>query len=639
VSPHNLNSLIAAIDRILPKVNTSLSQLTPNDLLEQSLVLEQVRSYLVALESQNSQAKIGTSVQQSVTRQVVDAVGQKIASLGSNLIKPLQAEVEILQQQKADLTSEIQDIKALRQKYYFAEQQLAILQQTISEFLLILSDVYDGLRLRTQESLTPEVAQIRANLNTQFLGFQSSVLEQYSTSKTTNVDDIGMLPHGANYQQSSSLSTPLHPVERLEKMRQLQVQSDQLLITLNFTFKIVFESLQHNLKNSQESLTEGVENLCNQRQKSEVMFKTLLNQIAQQVRDLTNLQISEFGATTNAASNQTTLLSNQQISKTLSLTKLLPNFVSSFRGIQPNMVKQVRKSEKTPYSNTSFISKPIAKPLSLGIINPKIDLKNQQATPKIKFQQTETEINQLEHTPEIEEIDLDLADLGVQPIDVSDLDRFLHDEIAALTSSALAEEDVLDSEDLAQNADATNKNIQPIANIATITQQTDLWAADASSITVKPDPNSVVILAQLLTVDQNSAVVEDNYILASPKEDLIPTNQPSIQSDIKHFLPQNTLQQLTEDLSMFEWCERKTFSEQPPTPIVDLIAKAPTEVTILKYRPKVLASEQNLDLDSFSSEPQHLDEDLSLDEKTLIDNPFTLYTQEDFSDNDGYKRK
>ena len=605
---HNLHSLIAAIDHILPKVSTSVSQLTPNDLLEQSLVLEQVRSYLVTLESQNSSVKIGTSVQQSVTRQVVDAVGQKFASFGSNLIKPLQAEVEILQQQKANLTSEVGEIELLRQKYYFVEQQLARLQQTISEFLLVLSDVYGGKSLRTSKSFTPEVAQIKVNLDTQFLGFQSSILEQHSTPETTH----------------------------LEKVQQIEVQSEQLLITLDYTFKFVFESLQQNFKSYQESLNKSGGNLDNQRQKSEVMFKALLNQISQQVRDLTNLQLSEFEGTTNAASNPTTLEVNQQISKTPPLTKLLPNLASSLRVIQPHGVKQTPKSRKLPYSSTSFISKPSQKPLGLGLINPKFDLKKQQATPNIQLPQTETESSQLEPTPEIAEIDLDLAALGVQPIDVSDLDSFLHDEIAALTSSALAE-DALGDE--TQDVDETTKNIELVPNIDTITQSTDLLPADASPITVESETNSGVILAQLLTVDPDAAVVEDNYILASPKEDLIPTNEPSLQSDIKHFLPKDTLQQLTEDLSMFEWCKPQTFSEQPSMPIVDLIAKAPTEVTILKYQPKVLPSDQDVELDLFSSEPQLLDEDLPLDEEILINNPFTLNPQEDFSDNDSYKRK
>ena len=600
MNSHNLHSLIATIDHILPKVSTSVSQLTPNDLLEQSLVLEQVRSYLVTLESQNSSAKIGTSGQQSVTRKVVDAVGQKIASLGSNLIKPLQAEVEVLQQQKTDLTSEVGEIEELRQKYYFVEQQLAILQQTISEFSLVLSEVYDELRLRNQESLTPDVAQNIANLDSQFLSFQSSVSEQYSASKTTN----------------------------LEKGPQLQLQSEQLLITLDSTFKFVFEALQHNLKSNQKSLIQGVGNLYQQRQKNEVTFKTLLNQITQQVRDLTNLQISEFGATTNAASNQTTLEANQQISKTPPITKLLPNLASSFRVIQPHRVKQAPKSRKLHYSSTSFISKPIKKPLELGLINPKLAIKNQQTTPNLQFKQTE--ISQLEHTPEIEEIDLDLAALGVQPIDVSDVDRFLHEEIAALTSSALAE-DALGDE--TQDVNETTQNIELVHNIDTITQLTDLLPADASSITVKPDPNSVVILAQLLTVDPDT-VVEDNYVLASPKEDLNPSNQQSIQSDIKNFLPQDLLQQLSEDLSMFEWCDRQTFSEHLSTPIVDLIAKAPTELTILKYQPRVLPPEKDFDMDLFSAEPQRLDEDLFLDEETLINNPFSLDFPEDFNNSD-----
>ncbi len=454
MNSHNFHPLIAAIDRILPKVNTSVSQLTPNDLLEMSFVLEQVRSYLVALESQNSSAKIGTSAQQSVTRQVVDAVGQKIASLGSNLIKPLQTEVEILQQQKSDLTSEIREMEALRQQYYSVEQP-AIQQKTKSEF-----------------------------------------------------------------------SPPI--------------------------------------------------------------------------------------------------------------TKLLHNLAGSFPGIHPHEVKKTPQGGKFPYPSTKFISTPITKPLGLGLTNPKFDLKNQPATPKIQSQPDES--NQFEdHTPEIEEIDLYLASQGVQPIDESDLDRFLHDEIAALTSSALVE-DALGGEEGAQDADVTTKNIESIANIATISQLTDLVPADASSISVKPEPNSGVLLSQLLTVDPDSAVtVEDNYILASPKEYLIPNNEPSIQSDIKHFLPQDTLQKLTEDLSMFEWCERQTFSEQPPTPIVDLIAKAPTEVTILRYRPRVLPPDQDFDLDLFHSEPQRLDEDLS--EETLINNPFTLDPQEDFSDYDDYQIK
>jgi hypothetical protein len=75
----------------------------------------------------------------------------------------------------------------------------------------------------------------------------------------------------------------MQPQERLEQLRQLQVQSDQLLTTLDANQRVIFEALQRNLQSYQESLSQGLEKMHSLGVQGEMLFTALVNRLAQQL--------------------------------------------------------------------------------------------------------------------------------------------------------------------------------------------------------------------------------------------------------------------------------------------------------------------------------------------------------------------
>jgi hypothetical protein len=173
-----------------------------------------------------------------------------MASVRSTLAQPIQADLAALQQQRDALFKEIRQLEAQRQHQYSLVQQQASQQQIISEFL-------QALMGRLQESLTEQVAQTLGHLEQQFLtGYESP--------------PVGQSPlQGAGYSTSTSplqlqgSSRQMHPQERLERMRLLQQKSDELLLTLDSTLKVMFEALLRNIHSYEKSLARGLDKSFN----------------------------------------------------------------------------------------------------------------------------------------------------------------------------------------------------------------------------------------------------------------------------------------------------------------------------------------------------------------------------------------
>ncbi len=284
----DIQFLIAAIDGILPQTSASPSGLTPGDLAQFGLVLQQVRSYLASTEPQ-----VPTSEQQEVAAQITLLVAQEIDSLRVNLTQPLQAELEGLRQRRESLITEISELETAKQQYQSLAQQQAKQQQLITDFLQVLLP-------SLQESLTQQVEQTLKNLEAQFLSFELSISAHYSPLGRQNWAGTASPMLQGNTDEmapSSSLGeihsdfyppyTPLHPVERLEQMRQLQAKSDQILTTLDSTLQVVFETLQRNIQSYQESLSQKLEKMYNLGQESQVTFTALVQQITENFRNST----------------------------------------------------------------------------------------------------------------------------------------------------------------------------------------------------------------------------------------------------------------------------------------------------------------------------------------------------------------
>jgi hypothetical protein len=234
-------------------------------------LLERIRNYLVWLEGQVSAGESfleprtnqnlrGAAIEPvpavpspdtpAWAQQLLQAVAGEMASVRSTLAQPIQADLAALQQQRDALFKEIRQLEAQRQHQYSLVQQQASQQQIISEFL-------QALMGRLQESLTEQVAQTLGHLEQQFLtGYESP--------------PVGQSPlEGAGYSTSTSplqfggTSRQMHPQERLERMRLLQQKSDELLLTLDSTLKVMFEALLRNIHSYEKSLARGLDKSFN----------------------------------------------------------------------------------------------------------------------------------------------------------------------------------------------------------------------------------------------------------------------------------------------------------------------------------------------------------------------------------------
>ena len=76
---------------------------------------------------------------------------------------------------------------------------------------------------------------------------------------------------------------PRPAYESVEQLRSPHAQSDQLILNLDSTLRVVFEALQRDVNAYQESLAHGLDRMHSLGQQSEMMFNALITHLAQQL--------------------------------------------------------------------------------------------------------------------------------------------------------------------------------------------------------------------------------------------------------------------------------------------------------------------------------------------------------------------
>jgi hypothetical protein len=268
-----IQTLIHQIDEVLNKTSPRLPWVMSSDAAQQRQVLEQTRRYLLSLQSEkatstgNSAAtdRSGTTENQEVTanrseitqrqetasaeasaQQVLQSVLQEMTYLRTNMLQPMRSDVEVLQQQRESLLQEVRRLEMQRQQYITAQQPPAYFQ----EYMQVAMK-------QIQENLSGQVAQMMAAMTAQ-------------TAQLQGTESMGGTDLAA-----------LSPVERLERLRAIQSQSDQLLLRLDTTLRVVFESLQRNLQSYQDSLGEGLGRMHDMGQQGEAVFAAFVTRLAQ----------------------------------------------------------------------------------------------------------------------------------------------------------------------------------------------------------------------------------------------------------------------------------------------------------------------------------------------------------------------
>ncbi|MCT7951194.1 hypothetical protein NG798_15445 [Ancylothrix sp. C2] len=267
-----IHTLIAEIDSVLQMPVPRLPWMGET-VKDYRRVLERTRSYLGEIqpllgEPQQSaniiQAEESGNSPQAVEQMLQNVIAE-MTGLRSNLMQPLQNDLETLQKERDSLLKEIRQLE--RQHSIYSTEQANQQQQLIAEFLQILSS-------RLQETLSQQISQSLSKIEDQLLSGGAQSLEGEITPELP-----GIWEPSALYGQPSA--APLHPQQRLANLLHLQRQTDQLLVSLDTTLSVVFEALLRNVHGYEESLSKGLDKMYSLGQQGEIMFTHLVNHLAQ----------------------------------------------------------------------------------------------------------------------------------------------------------------------------------------------------------------------------------------------------------------------------------------------------------------------------------------------------------------------
>jgi hypothetical protein len=311
-SQKDIQSLIADIDSILPKVDARLPWSKPGDAAKQRRVLERVRSYLVAqqqnfLAASENPPPPTNSTPTAVAQQIAQAVTQEINVLHADLLQTLQTDLDALRTERESLVREIRQLEGTRQQLASLPQQKIVQQQVISEFSQELID-------RCTESLSQQMAQILANVETRWITTSQSITEAITPNPA----------HWGNLDRVKPLQ------DRLEQLRQVQLRSDQMLTTLDANQRSIFETLQRNLESYQESLSQGLDKMHRLGIQGEMLFTAFVNRLVQQLGREASTHVASLEQLSDALDQTNQAASHQTTSEPLLPTNALSVTQQSF---------------------------------------------------------------------------------------------------------------------------------------------------------------------------------------------------------------------------------------------------------------------------------------------------------------------
>ncbi len=255
-----LQKLLAEIEATLAKASPRLPWVMAGETGEQRRLLQEVRDCLVALQNQGPLAFSGGGGSEMASQQILQALLQEMQYLRTQTIQPLRAEVNALQQQRELLLREVQQLEATRQ-----ESQAPAL----------------GSGTAPPAWVDQVVERLQAGLTRQ--------LRPYLQSLSSGEGALGQLA-----DEEADLPQ-LQPQQRLEQVRQIQAQTDYLLLKLDSNLRAVFDSMEQSIQSYRESLHQGLDTMHGLGQQGEVIFQALVNHLAQQMEQGTYLDRGREG--------------------------------------------------------------------------------------------------------------------------------------------------------------------------------------------------------------------------------------------------------------------------------------------------------------------------------------------------------
>ncbi|WP_375478626.1 hypothetical protein [uncultured Nostoc sp.] len=556
----------------------------------------------------------------------------------SRLIQPLRTELELLLQERATLIQEIRQLEQKRLQNYSLAQQLTNQEQMITEFLQVLMS-------RLVPTLTPLIGQTGEN------SASSSGGINYATSTTQSLlespEGIERLTQLAREldQRLLSLDGTVNVVfealqrnintyyeslsQALARMHSKGMQGEQLMASFvnNLT-----QHLQQESPSSQSSLLGGEsETLPSLTEPGEIAAGVAPQSLELiQPETLSPLTIEQQETTLTEDLDAVLLQLGVDSSEYSQTPTELPQDISTVIGDEVDQLyaslfdagdvnnpsldvptNHLSASTGSP-SPLNIAQAPLAPPpVDSAVVASDTGLSTQEnlgettdsSEPQEElFFEEDTDLNSplSFSTPQIDS----LPQIGTQPASVdtintlTDLLPDANSEVQLLEVSSSVDNATTTATDLLLNADSEVQLLEVSSSVDNATTTAAVTPEVAEISLVESTEN--IVISEVLINNDRSELSSDNYIAASPQENLlsIESNQFPAVPDIS--LDEEQLQQLDRDLANFD---RQLNSESQPDNNLDVFSELLDNIqdTIPKTSPENLQIAENTSTTAFSS--------------------------------------
>ena len=264
-----LEALVAEIDAMLGEAGPRLPWGMSNDANQRQL-LARVRDCLAAVETGSDSGSDSGAIAGSL------GAGLETSEASSQVLKALLQEMQYLRGQTMEILDPLRhEVATLRQQRELLLQEVQQLQQQ----RLTLDQAALNQLPPTWEAALHQMAH---QLETQ-LSAQVSQSVQRLELATANAYGLTQLP--STLANGDTLG--FTPTQRLEFLKQMQVQSDQLMLGLDQSLRTVFDTLQQSLYTYQDSLNQGLNQMHTLGRQGELVVSALVNHLGQQINQET----------------------------------------------------------------------------------------------------------------------------------------------------------------------------------------------------------------------------------------------------------------------------------------------------------------------------------------------------------------
>ncbi|MEH2171752.1 hypothetical protein [Nostoc sp.] len=556
----------------------------------------------------------------------------------SKLIQPLRSELELLLQERATLIQEIRQLEQKRLQNYSLAQQLTNQEQMITEFLQVLMS-------RLVPTLTPMLGQTREN------SASSSGGINYANSATQSLlessDDVERLTQLAREldRRLLSLDGTVNVVfealqrnintyyeslsQALARMHSKGMQGEQLMASFvnNLT-----QHLQQESPSSQSSLLGGESETLLSLTEPAKIAAGVASQSLELIQPETSSPLAiEQQETTLTEDLDAVLLQLGVDSSEYSQTSTeLPEDISAAIGDEVDQLyaslfdagdvnnpsldvptNELSASTASPYPLNIAQTPPVSPIVDSAVVTPDTGFSIQETLGETTdssepqeelFFEEDTDLDSplSFSTPQIDS----LPQVGTQPDSVDTINT-----LTDLLPDADSELQLLEVSSSVDNATTTATDLLPDDNNELQLLEVSSFVDDA--ITTAPvtpevpeialaEPSEDITTSEVLINNDRSELFSDNYIAASPQENLlsIESNQSPAVPDIS--LDEEQLQQLDRDLANFD---RQLNSESQPDRNLDVFSEPLDNIqdTIATTSPENPQIAENISTAAFSS--------------------------------------